>query len=610
MMPAITILIIVLAIYGTAYVLHGKKLLEQRVVKADPTRLTPAIIKFDGVDYAPANKFMLYGHHFASIAGAGPIIGPATALAWGWGLPLVWVLFGNILIGAVHDYLAIMSSVRYGGVSIMTISENVMGRKAKYIFLAYVYFALVLVLGAFLSVASTTYIGTPEAATMTWIFMPIALLQGILVYKVGFNVWRASAFTVPLIIIGFVFSLYHPFVMSYEAWVATLTIYSFLAAALPVWYLLQPRDFLNAYMLWAFVGLAVIGGLGAAVIPLQTNYAYLGFAAPLSVIGAIGPARNQPLAYFLPAVPLVIACGALSGFHSVVGSGTTAKQLANELDALLVGYGGMITEGAVSSLAVLLPAALTFDFASFAANAGIPLDVLQKAVNITATPNLLRMDAAPRFYTAYALVQAAVWSKVVGVEAFPTIFKVFRVFAATALTAFVVTTLDTANRLARFAWTELFDWLKPRAPTAYKVVTNRWLASLLPVLFGFVLAYPSLTDPLDPTRTIRPYSIIWPSFAGTNQLLAALALLTESLWVYAVLKVRGGVSLLIMVPAAFLWATVTGGLILWVFYVLPALTLAPLYLYSLGTIIAVSLGLDIALVALFAYGLIKARRTA
>jgi len=521
---------------------------------------------------------------------------------------LVWVLFGNIFIGAVHDYLAIMSSVRYGGVSIMTISENVMGRKAKYIFLAYVYFALILVLGAFLSVASTTFARVSEAATMTWIFMPIALLQGILVYKVGFSVWKASAITVPLIVLGFVYSLYHPFVMSYESWVVTLTIYSFLAAALPVWYLLQPRDFLNAYMLWAFVGLAAIGGLGAAVIPLQTDYAYLGFAAPLSVIGAIGPAATQPLAYFLPAVPLVIACGALSGFHSVVGSGTTAKQLANELDALLVGYGGMLTEGAVSSLAVLLPAALTFNFAAFATNAGIPIDVLQKAVNITAAPHLLAIrDATERFYTAYGLAQAAVWSKVVGAEAFPAIFKVFRVFAATALTAFVVTTLDTSNRLARFAWTEFFDWLKPRAPTAYKVVTNRWFASLLPVLLGLVLAYPSLTDPLDPTRIIRPYNIIWPSFAGTNQLLAALALLTESLWVYAVLKVRGGTSLLMMVPSLFLWATVTGGLILWIRFVLPALTVAPLYLYSLGTIIAISLGLDIALVALFAYGLIRAR---
>ncbi|MCC5990534.1 MAG: carbon starvation protein A, partial [Thermosphaera sp.] len=345
-MYPILILLIVLAIYVAAFIYYGKKLLEQRVVKADPTKPTPAITKFDGVDYVPANKYVLYGHHFASIAGAGPIVGPALALNWGWGLPLVWVLFGNIFIGAVHDYLAIMSSVRHGGVSVITVSESTMGRKARYIFLAYTWFALVLVLAAFLSVCSSLFVGTPSAAVVGLFYMPLALLFGLMVYRVGLSVKKATAIALTLMVILLAASLYFQVVLPYETWVVVLTIYSFLASSLPVWYLLQPRDYLNAYMLWAFVALAVIAPL---VIPLAgiTGPAITSFVASGATIGAVGPAAKAMIAWFWPCVPLAIACGALSGFHSIVGSGTTSKQLANELDALLVGYGGMLTEGAV-----------------------------------------------------------------------------------------------------------------------------------------------------------------------------------------------------------------------------------------------------------------------
>jgi len=597
---ALEIIVLVLVIYVLAYYFYGKKILEKKVVRADGSRLTPAIEKFDGVDYAPANKWVLFGHHFASIAGAGPITGPALALAWGWGLPLIWVLFGNIFIGAVHDYLSLMASVRHGGLSVMSISEKTMGRKARYIFLAYVWFALVLVLAAFLSVASSTYVGTPEAATMTWIFMPLALFFGILVYRYGFNIWKATLVTVILEIIGFIYALGHPLVVDYGSWVIVLTIYSFIAAALPVWYLLQPRDYLNAYMLWAFVGLAILGGLMVAGIPLNMKYAYINWAALGSVVGAVGPAAKQSFAWFWPFVPLTIACGALSGFHSVVASGTSSKQLSSELEGLLVGYGGMLTEGAVSSLAVLLPAAITFDLATFAQTAGISIDTLAKAgINVTATKTLLDMAAVNRFVTGYGLTQALAWSKL-GVD-FAATFKVFKVFAATALTAFVVTTLDTANRLARFAWVEFFDWVKGRNVSLHKVLSNRWLASLIPVLLGFAMAYPQVADPLNPGKTIPAYQIIWPAFSGTNQLLAAIALLSVALWAWHEQKVRGGTAWLIIIPAGFLWLTVTLALALWLYYVVPGLP--ALYMASLGTIIAISLVLDIALIILFIRGL-------
>ncbi|MGC8982901.1 MAG: carbon starvation CstA family protein [Desulfurococcaceae archaeon] len=604
-MISAAVVLVVLSIYVAAYLLYGRSLLERRVVKADPSRLTPAVEKFDGVDYVPANKYVLYGHHFASIAGAGPIVGPATALAWGWLLPLVWVLFGNVFIGAVHDYLALMASVRYGGVSIGTVAESVMGRKARYVFLAYVWFALLLVLAAFLSVAASTFVAVPSAAVVSLFYMPLALFFGILVYKVGLPVKVATPIALAIMVGFLVYSLNAALVLSYEWWILVLSLYSILAAALPVWYLLQPRDYLNAWLLWSFVVLAVIAPLMVPLLP-ATGPAVTSFAGPGAIIGAVAgtPPAGWSIAWFWPTVPLVIACGALSGFHSLVASGTSSKQLANELDALLVGYGGMLTEGAVSSLAVILPAMVAWDFSAFAANLGIPADLLLKAgINVTATPTILKLGPAPRFYTAYGLMQAAAWSRVVGVEAFPALYKGFYTFAAWCLTAFVLTTLDTSNRLGRFVWSEFFDWLKPGIR---RVVANRWVASAIPVLIGALMALPKMPDPADPRRTIYAYSLVWPAFSGTNQLLAALALLTSALWVYAVLKVRGAPSYLIMVPALFLWLTVTAALVIWLVLVVPYLP--ALYIATAGVVVAVSVVLDIVLILLFVRGLKLAKK--
>ncbi|MEM2077891.1 MAG: carbon starvation protein A [Thermosphaera sp.] len=607
-MYPILILIVVLIVYALAYIFYGKKVLERRVVKADASKPTPAVSKFDGVDYVPANKYVLYGHHFASIAGAGPITGPALALNWGWGLPLIWVLFGNVFIGAVHDYLAIMSSVRHGGISVMSVSESTMGRRARYIFLAYSWFALVLVLAAFLSVASSTFVSTPSAATVAVFYMPLALFFGVLVYRAGVNIKTATVIALILEVALIFLSYNTKLVLPYETWVLILTLYGFIAASLPVWYLLQPRDYLNAYLLWGFVALAIVVPLAIPVIGL-TGPLITSFTAKGTTIGAISgtPPAGWDIAWFWPTVPLTIACGALSGFHSLVGSGTTSKQLANELDALLVGYGGMLTEGAVSSLAVILPAAIVWDFSAFAANAGLTVNALTNAgINITATPNILKLGGVPRFTTSYGLVQALVWSRIMGVENFPTLYKGFSTFAAWTLSAFVLTTLDTANRLARFAWMEMFDWVKNRNVSFHKLLTNRWVASLIPILIGAVMAYPQIPDPVNPGRNIYAYQVIWPAFAGTNQLLAAIALLTEALWVYAVLKVRGRVSYLIMIPAAFLWFTVTAALFVWLIYIVPYLP--TLYIGTTGLIVAVSLGLDILLITLFVRALRQAPR--
>jgi len=538
-------------------------------------------------------------------------------MAYGWFLPLIWVLFGNVFIGAVHDYLSLMASVRYGGVSIATVSESLMGRKARYIFLVYVYGALILVLAAFLSVAAVIYTNIPSAATKAIIFMPLALLLGMMMYRVGMGVKLSTTIAVILVVLGFIYAYKVPlflgynkaataaaikayasylaktqhipmaeatkkatlavmeklWVPTYHWWVVILALYSFIASGLPVWYLLQPRDYLNAYILWAFVAIAGISAFIVFDKPLRLDY-YTTFSPPIFA--------KQPTPFW-PAIPLIIACGALSGFHSLVSSGTSSKQLSSEMDALLVGYGGMLTEGSVSSLAVILP-----------------ISIAHGAPELHGI-NMLKLDAISRFVTGYGYMVGSVVERFGG--SFQTGFSVFKVFSAIALATFILTTLDTATRLARFSWQELFDWLEPISPTSYKIITNRWVATGIAVLVGALMAFPTVVIG---GKIYGAYRTVWPAFAGVNQLLAALALLTSALWVYAALRVRGGTAWLILVPAFFLWITVTVALAWWLAVVMPHIP--PVQQAGSGALVVISLALDFLLIWLFSRGLWRASK--
>ena len=609
----------VLAIYALAYTYYGRRVLESRIVKASPDRKTPAITKFDGVDYVPANKYVLFGHHFASIAGAGPIVGPAIAMAYGWFLPLLWVIFGNVFIGAVHDYLALMASVRHGGLSIMSVSENVMGRKAKYVFLIYVYSALLLVLAAFFSVNAVLFVKNPAAATKAMVYMPVAVLVGYLLYRTNLKPSTTGILAILLLIGAVAYSVKVPFLIpgleglgggvpealagfasKYRTWLLLLAGYAWLASVLPVWYLLQPRDYLNAYLLWSFVGLAILGTLLVAPHGVS-GPAYTSFAPP--IFGVATP--------FWPAIALIIACGSLSGFHSIVASGTTSKQLANELDALMVGYGAMLTEGAVSSMAVIIPIALAWqqpDFPQLLNAMGIAeAKIMVHGETLTMLEayqkyGILAYDKVQRFTLGYGYMLGKAFGSLA------TVGPVAAKFAAIALATFILTTLDSATRLARFAWQEMFDWLESRSPGAYRVIANMYVGSAIAVLIGLAMAYPFVEIVIKGKPTYKPaYNVIWPAFAGTNQLLAALALLTSALWVYAVLKVREmKYNLLIQVPAWFLWVTVTVGLAWWTVKVLP--TLPAIEQVGAGTLVLISLAVDLLLIVLYIRGLLTARR--
>ncbi len=582
----IELIVIVLVIYTVAYMFYGRKVLQEKIVRARTDSPTPAIEKFDGVDYVPANKYVLFGHHFASIAGAGPIVGPAIAMAYGWALPLLWVLFGNVFIGTVHDYLALMASVRHGGISIMSVSESVMGRRARYIFLAYTFMALLLVYAAFASIAALLLVSSPSAATLSILYMPIALFMGIMMYRIGIDTRIATIITLALVAGAFYYSYYTPFHIgpaenwnAYHKWVIVLGIYSILAASLPVWYLLQPRDYTNSYILFAFVGLSVIGGLLVAD-KILVGPAYTSFAPKIAGFA------NQPTPFW-PAIPLIIACGSLSGFHSLVSSGTTSKQLANELEGLFVGYGAMLTEGALSTLAVIIPISLAWD-----------ASVLKEA-NIF-EENILELSPVKRFAVGYGYMLGVGLSRI-GID-YAAAFKVFNLFAVISLILFVMTTLDTATRLARFAFQEMIDWMERVSRPLYTVLANKWVASLIVVLIGSAMAYPIVDIE---GQQVAAFRVVWPAFAGVNQMLAALALLTSALWVYAVLRIRGTYSWLILIPAMFLWVTVTVGLAWWLVVVATKLPLVQQV--GAGSIALISLILNLILIVLFSKGLSRAR---
>lgn len=598
MVPIIVLVAIILGIYVVAYLYYGKRILNERIVKASGERETPAITKFDGVDYVPANRYVLFGHHFASIAGAGPIVGPAIAMAYGWFLPLAWILFGNVFIGAVHDYLALIASVRYGGISIVSISENVMGKTARYLFLIYVLFALILVYAAFGSIAAKLFSLDPRVATLSILFMPIALLLGIMMYRMRLDMKVATLISAALVLLAFIYSYnvgialgpFNPKLppeeggwVAYHRWLLIIGIYAILAASLPVWYLLQPRDYANAYMLWVGLGLVVVGLVLVGTKTLQAP-AYTSFA-PNIISGQPTP--------FWPAIPLIIACGSLSGFHSLVASGTTSKQLANELDALFVGYGGMLTEGALSSFAVVIPISLAWQAPEL-----VEMGVIEEGKNI------LSLGAIQRYTVGYGYVMGSALSNF-GIE-FATAYKVFTLFAALVLSMYIMTTLDTSTRLARFSWQELLDWMEPRAPSLYRILTNKWVASFIVVAIGTAMAYPVIEIPKGDTVIYdAAFQAIWPAFAGTNQMLAAIALMTSALWVYLILGARGLYGALVLVPAVALWFTVTAGLAWWLIFVAPVLP--AIQKLGAGSMTLFSLVLSLLLMLLFALSLLRGR---
>lgn len=498
-----------------AYHFYGRFI--ERVLGVDPSRQTPAHTLKDGIDYVPTHPAILFGHHFASIAGAGPIVGPVLAAQFGWVAVALWVVFGCIFIGTVHDLVAMFLSIRHQSRSIGTVIESLMGYWGRMLFLFFCWFTLVLVVAEFTRIVAETFVEMPPVATASLLFIALAVGFGTLVYRKGVNIFTASLVFVPLTFACVYAGTLTPIDLTNllgigkaaakQLWIIILLVYCFAASVLPVWLLLQPRDYLNSYLLYAMMALGVLGIFVAA--PTLRLDAFTGWQALNPVSG-----NKDPL---LPLLFVTVACGACSGFHALVATGTTAKQVDSERHMRPIAYGGMLIEGVLAIIALVAVGWMT------QAEYGTAMKS-QGAVKLFAS-------GIAGFTDKLGLPHNA------GI-----------VFISLALAAFLMTTLDTATRLARFTWQELFlprekpAAEQPAAPSQSPLCllcSNRYTSTLFAVLAsGWLLLGGGAKS-------------IWPIFASSNQLLAALTLLGACLWL---LRHKRPVAI-VLVPMLFMILT-------------------------------------------------------
>ena len=494
-MNAAVLLIISIAILVVGYIFYGGWLSKKWGV--DPNKVTPAHTMEDGVDYVPAKAPVLMGHHFSSIAGAGPINGPIQAAVFGWVPVALWVLIGGIFFGGVHDFGSLFASVRNKGKSIGTVIEDSIGLKAKRLFLIFAYLTLILVVAAFASIVANTFKATflengavdieasaanATTAIISIFFIVLAILFGFFVYRRNAPLGVSTIIGVALIAIAMYIGLqWHPIYLSYETWMIICGIYILVASVTPVWILLQPRDYLSSFLLYGMMILAVVGIIGCHP-SIDAMPAFTGFKDTLAPTGS-------SLGYLFPALFVTIACGAISGFHSLVGSGTTAKQLNREQDAQPIAYGGMLIESALAIISLCAVAYIWKDYAD----------------GTTVVPTAV-----------FAGGLSAMLGELFGSGAQTVTYSLLIL----AVSAFCLTSLDTATRLARYMFQEF--WVKPGEELkdmtgARKFLTNPYIATLITVVIGIGLG-------------MTGYAKIWALFGAANQLLAALGLLAVAAW--------------------------------------------------------------------------------
>ena len=493
-MNAALFLIIGIAVLVVGYIFYGGWLAKKWGI--DNSRVTPAHEFEDGQDYCPAKGPVLMGHHFSSIAGAGPINGPIQAAVFGWVPVMLWVLIGGIFFGGVHDFGALFASIRHKGQSIGEVIGDAIGSKAKKLFIIFSYLTLILVVAAFASIVANTFKATytetgainyeasaanASTAIISIMFILMAILFGFFVYRRNAPLGIATIIGV----IGIAACMYiglnwHPIYLSYNVWMIIVGLYIAVASVTPVWILLQPRDYLSSFLLYGMIILAIVGIIGAH--PTVDMPAFTGFYDNLKPSGT-------SLGYLFPALFVTIACGAVSGFHSLVGSGTTAKQLDQEKDAKPIAYGGMLIECALALISVC---AVGYIWAQYKSGE-------------TTTPTVV-----------FATGLASMFSKVFGDGCYNVVYSMLIL----AVSAFCLTSVDTATRLARYMFQELFTPVgqDSKSLTGWrKVITNPYVATVITVVAGVALG-------------LTGYAKIWALFGAANQLLAALGLLAVCCW--------------------------------------------------------------------------------
>ena len=523
-MNAALFLIIGIVVLVIGYIFYGGWLAKKWGI--DNSRVTPAHELEDGKDYCPAKGPVLMGHHFSSIAGAGPINGPIQAAIFGWVPVLLWVLIGGIFFGAMHDFGALFASIRHKGQTLATVIAENIDDTAKKLFCIFSYLTLILVVAAFASIVASTFAVAPvptddaakavavetgnlanmRTAMISVLFIVVAVIYGVITrgrkIPAAANIVSALAIIVVVVALGYNLPV---IALDNTTWMILVGLYILVASVAPVWILLQPRDYLSSYLLYGMIALALVGIIGAGVMG---NAASLDIPAFTGFSAAAGTSKVAASGFLFPALFITIACGAISGFHSLVASGTTSKQLDREAEAQPIAYGGMLLECLV---AVISLCAVAFVFSGYMDGTyASPTQVFAAGLSqmLACVPGLAGAESV-----AYALLVLAV-------------------------SVFCLTSLDTATRLGRYMFQELFTphGMEASDLTGWRaVLVNPWVATIITVVLGVGLG-------------MTGYQLVWPLFGAANQLLAALGLLAVCAW----LGNAGRNNKMFYVPMAFM----------------------------------------------------------
>jgi len=570
-----------------AYHTYGRWL-GRKVFNLAADTVCPSARLRDDQDYVPTSKAIVFGHHFTSIAGTGPIVGPAIAVMWGWLPALLWVVLGSIFIGAVHDFGALVISLRNDGQTVGEIAGRVINKRVRLLFLFVLFLALTIVLAIFGLVIAAVFKQYPTAIFPCLIQIPIAVTIGVYLHRRGKNLLLPSLLALATMYLTVVFGntgVLHTINATFASfsvftWVVILLLYSYVASVLPVWCLLQPRDYINSLQLLTALGLIVLGLVVAAFFggapPVE--------GAPRQPLEIVAPMWNPhpegaPLIY--PFLFITIACGAISGFHCLVSSGTSSKQLKNETDAQFVGYGSMVTEGFLATLVILCcVAGLGLggeEFLPFA-RGGVETEVRNMQSLADASPGLYAIEQTTGFlyvhtgegawdaryssWTAAGSLSAKVGAFVDGAA---NLLKSIGLPASVAVAlmgvlvaSFAGTTLDTACRLQRyvvqelagtFVKTKLRDGHRSAFYNPLRWLTNKHGATIFAITIAALMAaMPMPGDPWSLDNAGKGGLILWPMFGATNQLLGGLAFLVITFWLWR----RGKPIWFVVLPLIFM----------------------------------------------------------
>lgn len=529
------LLLIAVAYFVGAYFLYGKFL--SRVFKIDPDRTTPAHTMKDGVDYMPASPYVLFGHHFASIAGSGPILGPIFAAELGWGPALLWIFIGCVFVGAMHDFASLFLSVRNQGKSISYVIEKLIGYSGRMFFSIFCWATLALVVAVFGIMTADIFANTPSVATASLLFIALAPVFGLFVNNRILSAGKASLIFVPLTFFTVYVGLKFPLDLTAVAgkygytltpddcrniWLFILGIYIFVASIVPVQWLLQPRDYLNSFLLYAMLIMGFLGIIFCAPDISQESFKGLSVTEP-----------NGTVKYIFPTLFIVIACGACSGFHSLVASGTSSKQIASERHIQPIGYGAMLLEGVLAVISLI-------------------------SVIYLSSGDFTRALSSPPLAFAGGIAH---FSESLGIPS-----DLSLPFVSLVLAAFMMTSLDTATRLGRFIWQEIMcgkSEVSEEDPEVEIIEKKRYHISgkFVRGIFAFfrnkIVASVIIVGSAGVLSFSGEAKSLWPVFGSANQLLAALTLLGISLYL---IKNKSH-SIIALLPMMFMMTMSCWGLI-------------------------------------------------